>query len=368
MKILHINSYFGERFFYDGLYKKQIEKGNNIVVYVSLPMGASKEVESLGDYIFAIEDHKRWHKYFYHLKVNEIIQSIINTVIVEDFDLIHAHSWYTNGYVAMKLSENFNKKYVITIRNGDVNLFYKKIPFLRHIGHRILFSANKIIFLSESYREMVLKELLPRKIALQIREKCFVIPNGIDDFWHNNLYRGRKRLDTRKVNALFVGEITYNKNIEKTIEALIILKERGYDVSYTVVGEIKDKGLFKRIIKCDFLEYKKKKKKEDLINEYRQNNVFVMPSKTEAFGLVYAEAMTQAMPVIYTKGQGFYKQFDEGVVGYAVQSFNAIDIADKIEKIFDDYDSISNSCVELSRKFTWTRIEEELEEIYESKT
>ena len=29
-----------------------------------------------------------------------------------------------------------------------------------------------------------------------------------------------------------------------------------------------------------------------------------MPSKHETFGLVYAEAMTQGLPVIYTKNEG----------------------------------------------------------------
>ena len=37
---------------------------------------------------------------------------------------------------------------------------------------------------------------------------------------------------------------------------------------------------------------------------YRENDIYVMPSIIETFGLVYAEAMSQGLPVIYTRGQG----------------------------------------------------------------
>ena len=43
-----------------------------------------------------------------------------------------------------------------------------------------------------------------------------------------------------------------------------------------------------------------------------------MTSLGESFGLTYAEAMSQGVPVIYSKGQGFDGQFKEGVVGYHV--------------------------------------------------
>jgi len=47
-----------------------------------------------------------------------------------------------------------------------------------------------------------------------------------------------------------------------------------------------------------------------------------MPSITETFGLVYAEALSQGLPVLYTRGQGFDRQFEEGEVGYAVDCFD----------------------------------------------
>ena len=58
-----------------------------------------------------------------------------------------------------------------------------------------------------------------------------------------------------------------------------------------------------------------------------------MPSIHESFGRVYAEAMTQGVPVIYSKGQGFDGIYPDGHVGYSVPSRNPEYIAECIKNI-----------------------------------
>ena len=65
-----------------------------------------------------------------------------------------------------------------------------------------------------------------------------------------------------------------------------------------------------------------------------------MPSYTESFGLVYAEAMSQKLPVIYSKGQGFDGQFEEGLVGYHVSPYDVKDIANGILKALENDSAI----------------------------
>jgi len=115
-------------------------------------------------------------------------------------------------------------------------------------------------------------------------------------------------------------------------------------------------------------EYRKcvpPKPKEELINYYRDADVFVLPSIRETFGLVYAEAMTQGLPVIYSKGQGFDRQFEEGTVGFHAESRNAEEIADRIEDIMSNYQTISENCVRLSDRFNWSEIAKEYQRLYE---
>lgn len=83
-----------------------------------------------------------------------------------------------------------------------------------------------------------------------------------------------------------------------------------------------------------------------------------MPSFTESFGLIYAEAMSQGLPVIYSKGQGFDVQFKEGIVGYSVKASLTNDIADKIEMVINEYSKISENYRMLVNSFCWGTISE----------
>ena len=90
-----------------------------------------------------------------------------------------------------------------------------------------------------------------------------------------------------------------------------------------------------------------------------------MPSHTETFGLTYAEAMSQGLPVIYTRGQGFDKQFDDGVVGYSVSDTNVQELVQKIMECIKHYEKLSTNCVTNVTKFDWNYICNTYISIYE---
>jgi glycosyltransferase involved in cell wall biosynthesis len=124
--------------------------------------------------------------------------------------------------------------------------------------------------------------------------------------------------------------------------------------------------MLKRIMKNNFVTYQQPVPKEQLLNIYRENDIFVMPSRTETFGLVYAEAISQGLPVVYSVGQGFDGQFQEGEVGYHVVHDNPHDIADKVIMILGDYQNLSAKCVSSCVKFDWKRISEHYRAVYEA--
>ena len=66
-----------------------------------------------------------------------------------------------------------------------------------------------------------------------------------------------------------------------------------------------------------------------------------MPSFHETFGLVYIEAMSQGLPIIYTKGEGIDGYFKEATVGYSVNPKDVKNIVKKIEMIIHNYNKIS---------------------------
>ena len=232
------------------------------------------------------------------------------------------------------------------------------------MGVNILRNAKRVIFISEPYKKYTIDKFIPEKFKKEIESKSVVIPNGIDQFWLNNKFKDRIRPQNNKLKLIYAGSINANKNIHTTTKACELLIKEGYEVNYIIIGKITDKRFNDFIKKYSFIKYIPYCQKEELIIHYRNSDIFIMPSKHETFGLVYAEAMSQGLPIIYTRGQGFDGQFAEGEVGYSVQYDSAEEIADRVKDIIDRYETISRNCIEQVDKFNWDKIAKEYMMIY----
>ncbi|MEC3884061.1 glycosyltransferase family 4 protein [Halobacillus sp. HZG1] len=364
MRVLHINSYYSSSRFYKNLYDQQLNNGLDVNVIVPVSSSVSKIEYDMGDYTDLRMNHKKMDRYFFNMKHKKIYEDISINYNVPSYSLIHAHSLFSNGIVAMKLKKKYGIPYIVAVRNTDVNIFFKRMIHLRKLGLEILDEASKIVFISKNYRNLVLENYVPQHKKEKIYKKTTIIPNGIDEYYieNRNYKKSIKNYDTLKI--LYVGNIDKNKNLITTVKAINLLKEEGYNVCFTVVGKVKEKRVFNKINKISKINYIPPIPKEDLIEIYNDNHIFVMPSIKETFGLVYAEAISQGLPVIYTKGQGFDKQFDEGEVGYSVDCFNVEEIAGKVKKILEEYHIISKRSSEYTSKFHWYEINLEYLDLY----
>lgn len=301
----------------------------------------------------------KWDRFVFDIKQYKIIKSIEKNYDVKEFDCLHAYTLFTDGNAAMKLAEKYNKPFVVAVRNTDVNDFFAKLFYLRNRGIKIMRKASAIFFLSEAYRKTVFEKYVPSKYKDELYVKTHIIPNGIDDFWHAN-EPSKDFLNNKKlgdvVKLIYAGRIDKNKNILTTQKAMDILAAKGIKTSLTVVGKIADEGEFKQIMNHPNTEHLQAMPKEKLIEQYRSHDIFVMPSFTETFGLVYAEAMSQGLPVVYSKGQGFDGQFENEIVGFRCQSNDAMSVAKAIMNSIQDFKRIVQNNASNSKKFEWEKI------------
>lgn len=364
MRILHINC----NYILSNLHQTMIENLNKQGIQndVFVPTyDANRSIVDVKPYVKVVKCFRKWDRLFYYNKQNKIIKAIQKTYSCDKYECIHAYTLFTDGNVAMNLSEIYGIPYVIAIRNTDVNDFLKLMPHLRGLGIEIMRKATAIFFLSVSYLNQVLKKYIPAKYHDEILQKTYVIPNGIDDFWLNNSFGKNSNIDIKKgVKLIYAGRIDKNKNIPTTQKAMSILSRRGINTILTVVGQVDDKKEYRRIIKDKHTNYLPAMPKEKLIDEFKKADIFVMPSFTESFGLVYAEAMSQGLPVIYSSGQGFDNQFSEGTVGFHVSSNDPKSVADGIEKIIDSYSIIKERTTVSAKRFNWKDIAKRYVEIY----
>ena len=144
-----------------------------------------------------------------------------------------------------------------------------------------------------------------RRAGFRHQPVC-VIPNGVD-----LPELGAKRASSRRV-LLYLGRIHVKKGVDILLHAWSQVSQRFRDWELRIVGS--DRGWDLRGGYLDeMLSLSQKLKLErvtflgplygdDKTNAYRDAELFVLPTRSENFGLTVAEALAAGTPVIVTKG------------------------------------------------------------------
>ena len=365
MRVLHINSYYQTGSFYKNLFDRQAAQGDRIAVYTPAPRGFDPAGRDFGPYTTVDLNHYRLDRLSFHLKQFKMLRGALKHYAPGDYDVIHAHSLLTNGGIAYSLHKRFQVPYIVAVRDTDVNVLLKRMPHLRPLAGRILESASKVIFLSKSYRDHALAPYLNPEQLERVLKKSDVVPNGIDGLWLKDQPQPRTSPSPDEVNLLFVGQLVARKNLPAAIRAAEALSQRGRKVRLTVVGQPVDAKVVEVAKVSPLVSLLPPRPMAELMPLYRSADVFLLPSGRETFGLVYAEAISQGLPVLYTRGQGFDGQFEDGEVGFSIDPGDPDKIADKIEVILKDYPRFSASALQGSGKFDWDLITRTYQALYE---
>ena len=322
--------------------------------------------------IYSCVLNKSLDRILYRRKINKIVNDIEAKVDLTKIDLIHAHTWFSDGGCAYMLHEKYGTPYVVAIRNTDLNVFYKYLPHERAFGWKILSKASRIILISASYHTRLLK-LVANPARFNIASKIEVIPNGVDDFWIKNAKPYRIKEIDGTFNLLYVGKFNRSKNVVALQEAVIKLN-REYDINRRgnrfllhIVGDGGDrmKPVLENIRKYPriFQYYGPVFEKKKLMEIYEKCHAFTMPSKKETFGLVYVEALLQGLPILYTRGEGIDGFYDDQI-GEAVQKSDPEQIKDRLTKIRQDFDKYYIDTDLVSKTHCWSRLAKQYFDLY----
>lgn len=369
-KVLHINSNYLTSALHENLIDS-LEK-NKIKNTIYMPM----KRETIDKILFESKHNlispivfRDIDKFIFTYKQYKIYKNLINQIKVREYDIVHAHTLFTDGNIAYLLNKKYGIPYVVTVRsNTDIDGFFKKRINLRNKGRNILENASKIIFLSNISQSILLdKYIRSKKLKNKIINKSQIIPNGIDDFYFENEGQPRSIGKGNKIKLLQIGKVIPRKNGLGSVRAALEYQERyGREVEITFVGKILDQSYLKKIKRegKNIVNIIENVSMERLRNIYETHDLFIMPSFTETFGLVYPEALSQGLPIIYTKGQGFDGEFQDGFVGYSVDPSESTQIADRIEKILSNYETMSKNSLVAYKKYNWNKLAKYYKSIY----
>ena len=166
-----------------------------------------------------------------------------------------------------------------------------------------------------------------------LRANVHVIPYGAPTPAAENPSTAAGGADPRRLRVLFAGSLGQRKGLSYLLDAVNRLKSH---VELTLLGA-------KTVHDCAPLEAAVRAHRwipslphADLLAEMSRQDVLVLPSLFEGFGLVLLEAMSRGLPVIATAHTGGPDVIDEGIDGFIVPIRSAEAIAEKLELLRRD--------------------------------
>ncbi|CAN5465111.1 glycosyltransferase family 4 protein [soil metagenome] len=208
----------------------------------------------------------------------------------------------------------------------------------------------------------ILKDVVPNP-----ETKIVVLPNAV-----NPAEAPERNFDKDVLQLLFVGRFAFNKGINVLMEGVRSMNLEGYKnrLIFNVVG----KGpLYEQYIKeynfpnVNFLGFADDDKLTQL---YKENDLFVFPTRFEGMPTVVLEAMIAGMPIVVSD-TGATCELVDSTNGFLIESNNVRSLKWGIQSFFQ---MTATQRMELSKashkkvleKFTWPKVAQMHYELFES--
>ena len=366
MKILHIIPNYLPANFAIGIFdlihtlnKAFVKDGIEVVVYttnldgkktLNVPLNQEVVLDGVKVYYFPTT-YKPWqYSFLLHMALLRNIKK---------FDLVHISSVFLSvSSLGSYYAKKNGKPYVIAPYGAlmeeplQYHSFKKKL-YISLIEKKNLSGAAALHFTTEKEKEEYLSAGLFSAKSLVI--PCCVDVNSVLASKRVD-FRGKLGISDDKKLITILGRISWKKGfdtlipafaevVKKEPEALLIIAgsdNEGYkkDVEYLISSSAlsKDKILFMGVTLG-----------EQKAALFRESSVFVLPSYSESFGIVVADAMAEKLPVVITRGVGIADDVERAGAGLVVEK-EVGSIAEAILKIMHDPD-LSKKMGEQGREF-----------------
>jgi len=384
MKILQVTSFFRPSWEAGGppravyeISKRLVKRGHDVTVYTTdgfkyrLNVEKNKPVDVDGIRVYYFRNLSNYITRKWVLPIPYYVPIVARREL-KDFDIIHIHEYRTVLTLATySYAKKYNIPYVLQARGSILPFFAKKKLkrfFDRVWGKRILKDVSKAFALTnieaEQYKKMDIKE-----------NKIEIVPNGIDLSEYTHLpekgkFRRKYGIKDDEKIILYLGRIHKIKGVDLLVSTFTDLIKEINNVRLVIVGP--DDG---------FLPILKKQIKNLDVNEeilfagplYRRNkleayvdaDMFVLPSRYEAFPNTLLEAFACGLPVITTNRCGIADIVKRA--GLIVE-FDRKQLKDAIFKVLSDEGLRRRFGEEgkelIKEKFKWDTIVKKIENIY----
>ncbi|MEM7486617.1 MAG: N-acetyl-alpha-D-glucosaminyl L-malate synthase BshA [Bacteroidota bacterium] len=294
---------------------------------------------------------------------------LVDTIKLFGIELLHVHYAIPHayaGYMAKKmlLEEGIYIPMITTLHGTDITLVGKH-PFYKPA---VTFSINKsdvVTSVSENLKQSTLK-------IFDIQKDIEVIPNFIDTTKYSTEYTDCQRSLMANDDERIVTHISNFRKVKHIPDVIHVFDriQKEIPAKLIMVGEGPEKEVAEKL--CDDLRIKNKVVFLGNSNEIDRilcfSDLFLLPSKSESFGLAALEAMINRVPVISSNTGGIPEVNKQGVSGFLADVGDIAEMASKAMHVLKD-DAILNKFKEnafkVASKFDILNILPLYEEVYE---
>lgn len=292
---------------------------------------------------------KKEYKYatLYHLTEETENPSALHKLFMWTIPIV---KWIENRLYIRYLKQGMKKEHFDTcviysdaiaemaIRSVDADryLMYYHHGAMRHMCHdKIAYKkCEKIVAVSQNIANE-LKRFVP-----DAAEKIVAIHNliDVDGVQEKATCQIEDKFDRNKFHIVSVGRVASEKGMDIAVQACAKLVEEGLkDICWWIVGDGPVMDDIKRVVAELHMEpYMRLVGMKDNPYPYiRQADLYVQPSRVEAFGLTITEAMILGKPVVATNTQGAREILTNQSQGWLCE-INPTALAQKIKQLIFD--------------------------------
>jgi colanic acid/amylovoran biosynthesis glycosyltransferase len=252
--------------------------------------------------------------------------------------LLHAHHG-PNGLRALRLAKSIGVPLVVTFHGSDVTVTKLQHHPNASLAHRRFLS--KRITMQQQGALFVAVSGFIRKKLLELGfpdERIRVQYTGVD----TTMFQADGRL--REPVILFVGRLVKRKGAEYLIQAAAEVQKEFSQVEVVIIGEGPLRADLEARAKQSLQRYRflGAQSHGEVCEWMNRAAVFCAPSITlpsgesEAFGMVYAEAMAMALPVVAFDSGGIAEVVADGETGFLAAEKDWRSLAGRLLELFRD--------------------------------
>ncbi|QSH41011.1 glycosyltransferase [Lentisphaerota bacterium ZTH] len=313
MKIIHVIENIDER--YGGP-----AKSVPFLCKYLMKLGLETEIHSVSRYnnennSIIEANNISWFKYkntiSNKLRYSPDLKAGIVNSIVPGKTIIHTHNqWNFPPFCANAVHRNFQLPIICSIRGS---LYPWSLAQRKWIKKIFWFLFQKKILKNANCLHVTARDELEAVRSLGIKAPAAIIPNGVESIEFENLPEKKAakhalNLLQNKKHILFMSRIHPKKGLDILIKCWAKLAVEFKNWQIVIAGPVGDKSYCNLLLET----IKKEKIEESVhfigmldqkkrISAYAAADLFVLPSHSENFGIVIAEALAAGLPVITTR-------------------------------------------------------------------